>query len=230
MKNTKILKVGKTLLFATLFLLISIAVIKHVNAQTTVVSVKPASVEIPEPNQTFTVDLNITDVTDLFAYEIMLWYKNDVLEATNVERPSGQILEPSDPANQFQAKWETKNDFNASHGRIWLSFTLLAPETGKSGSGILARVTFNSTNAGTTPLVLNNYPGTQGPVKLASYPAGSPITHTADDGAVTVIPEFSIKMILPLLLLTSLIAIGIANLARSKKHLQPTTTKSALSC
>lgn len=227
MKNTKILKVGKTLLFATLFLLISIAVIKHVNAQTTVVSVKPASVEIPEPNQTFTVDLNITDVTNLFGYELKLWYKNDVLQALSVERPSGHILEPTDPANQFQAKWEIKNDFNATHGRIWLSFMRLAPETGSNGSGILARVTFNGTNVGTTPLVLNNYPGSQGPVKLASYPAGAAITHTADDGAVTVIPEFSIKMILPLLLLTSLIAIGIANLARSKKHLQPTTTNRA---
>lgn len=227
MKNTKVLMVGKTLLFATFFLLISFAIIKHVNAATGVVSVRPASVEIPEPNQTFIVDLNITDVDDLFGYEIMLWYKNDVLQALDVERPSGHILEPTDSANQFQAKWETKNDFNATHGRIWISFMLLSPETGRSGSGILARVTFNSTNTGTTPLVLNNYPGTQGPIKLASYPAGTPIAHTANDGAVTVIPEFSIKIIFPLLLLTSLIAIAIANLARSRKHLQPTTTNRA---
>lgn len=232
MKKTKIFMIGKTLLIATLFsLFISITVIGQVNATTTVVSIKPAAVEVPEPGQTFIVDINITDVTDLFGYEIKLWYANDVLQAISVERPSGHLLEPQDPISQFSPKWEIKNDFNATHGRIWLSFTLLAPETGRTGSGILARITFNGTDVGTTSLVLNNYPGTQGPVKLASYPAGDPITHTADDGIITVIPEFSIEMILALFLVTSLTAIAVANLARSRKHSQPTVAnRTALNC
>jgi len=148
------------------------------------VSINPPEVTI-EVGQQFTVDLNITDVTNLYGYEIMIWYLNSIVNATKAVRPPGHFMEPSDPANQFVAKWEIKNNFNATHGRIWLGFTLLAPEPAKSGSGILARITFVGLSEGSTPIILNNYPGAQGPVKLADN-TGAPIPHTAQDGLVTV--------------------------------------------
>ncbi len=145
------------------------------------VAIKPPTINTPV-GTVFTVDLNISDVADLFAYEIKIWYLNAVINATNVARPSGHFLEPQfDPSNYFVPRWEIKNNYNATHGRIWLAFTLLAPENGRTGVGILARLTFKGLATGSSPIVLNNYPGANGPVILSSSYA-LPIQHTAADG------------------------------------------------
>ena len=187
-----------------LVLLVCIAIsantISKVKAQPTVVSILPASVTISNPGETITVDLNITDVVNMYAYEIKIWYLNSILNATEVVRPPGHFMEPSDPTKQFIPKWEIKNNYNATHGRIWIAFTLLAPESAKTGSGILAKITFKGLSVGSTPIILNNYPGTQGPVKLADN-TGTPIPHTAQDGLITVIPEFPAMAAIMLMLL-----------------------------
>jgi hypothetical protein len=146
-------------------------------AQTTLLSLKPSEITV-DPDQEFTIDINITNVVNMYAYELKIYYKNSILNATSAVRPPGHFMEPTDPANQFIPKWEIKNNYNATHGRIWLGFTLLAPEAPKSGSGILARITFQAIGSGTTPLNLKD-------TKLADS-SGNPIPHTAQDGLVTV--------------------------------------------
>ncbi len=193
--------------------------VRQVRAQSTVVSILPAEVTINEPGQTTTVDLNITDVTNLYGYEIKVWFENDIVNATEVVRPLGHLLEPSDPEKEFVPKWEIKNDYNATHGYIWLSYTLLAPESARSGSGILAKITFVGLEEGTTIVILNNYPGTSGPVKLANN-EGQPIAHTANNGSVIVIPEFSIGMVLALLLAVSLMLIAASKMKIKSANFQ----------
>ena len=102
-----------------------------------------------------TLTLAVTDVVDLFAYEFKIYYNNTVLSATQATRPVGNLLEPRiSQGNQFVPKWEIKNDFNATHGRIWLSLTLLPPETARSGSGPLTRITFRILSTGDTAIAL----------------------------------------------------------------------------
>jgi hypothetical protein len=102
-----------------------------------------------------TVTFAVTDVADLVAYEVKIHYNNTVLNVINATRPIGSILEPRiSPNNWFTPKWELKNDFNATHGRIWLSLTLLSPETARSGSGPLARITFQVLSTGETAITL----------------------------------------------------------------------------
>lgn len=153
------------------------------NSMTTV-NVLPSSVNA-RLNQLFTVDINITDVTNLYAYEMKIWYKNTVINGTSVIRPAGHFLEPIDPINQYIAKWEIKNGYNSTHGRIWVAFSLLSPEIPRTGSGILIRITFKGINEGTTPIVLNNYPGASGPVSLVDSSA-DPIPHVGIDGEATI--------------------------------------------
>jgi len=143
------------------------------------------------PGQQVIVDVNISDVTNLLAYDISIWYQNSFANATAVVRPIGHFLEPDNPANEFVVKWEIKNDYNATHGRIWLSYTLLAPEVGRSGSGILARMTFLIKTGGSSHIVLNDYPGRDGPVKLAGADT-FPIPHTATDGVIIVGPSLDV--------------------------------------
>lgn len=117
-----------------------------------------------------TLTLAVTDVADLFGYELKTYYNNTVLSATQLTRPEGNFLEPRiNQGNQFIPKWETKNDFNATHGRIWLSLTLLSSETARSGSGPLARITFQILNTGDTAITMEE-------TKLADK-SGNAITH-----------------------------------------------------
>lgn len=193
----------KVSLVVLLIHIVGFAMVQRVNAQTTVVSILPSSVTIEDVGQTVTVDLNITDVTNLYGYEIKIWYLNDIVNATKVERPQGHFLEPQlDPNNYYVPKWTIKNDYNTTHGMIWIAYTLLSPEQGRSGSGILAKITFIGLNVGQTPVILNNQPGSQGPVKLANDQA-QPIPHTVQDGSITVIPEFPSALLVIVFLVIS---------------------------
>jgi hypothetical protein len=205
----------------TLLLLLLICALNTVNSiikvnanPTTTVSILPPTVTINAPGENVTVDLNITDVTNLYAYEIKIWYLNSIVNATKAERPPGHFMEPSDPANQFIANWEIKNNFNATHGRIWLAFTLLKPEPAKSGSGILAKITFKGLSVGTTQIKIET--GGQYPAKLADGITGAPIPNTAQNGEITVIPEFP-SMVIPFILMLAFTAAYTLKTIRAKR-------------
>jgi len=163
-------------------LLISIIVlgITHftipVYAADAVLRLNPSTVmdESLTPPKTFNMTVEVLNVTNMYGYEFKLFYLNSVLNVSKAVRPSGHFMEPSDPANQFQVKWEIKNNFNATHGRLYLSFTLLAPEAPKTGSGILVKITFLVVGLGSTPITFKD-------TKLADSSA-SPIPHTAENG------------------------------------------------
>jgi len=169
----------KTTTYMTLTALISslllgiVPLAVPVYASETVLRLSPSSIEDESltPSNNITLTVEILNVTNLYGYELKIFYNNSVLNATEAVRPSGHFLEPSDPTNQFVVKWEIKNDYNATHGRIWLSYTLLAPEPAKTGSGILAQITFHVIGVGQTPIAFRD-------TKLADN-TGSPIPHTA---------------------------------------------------
>lgn len=125
----------------------------RVFAAPTTLKLDPASIidQTKTPGTLIPMTLQVTDVTNLYAFELMIFYKH-VLNVTQAIRPAGHFLEPVDSANQFQPKWEIKNDYNATHGRLWLSFTLLFPEVARSGSGTLAQITFNVTDVDSTAI------------------------------------------------------------------------------
>lgn len=205
-----------TILIAMTLIAFALAFAPSARAQDTVVSVLPATVDIAAVGATQTVDINITDVTAMYAYEMKLWYENAFVNTTaaNVVRPAGDFMEPeTGDTGRFIPKWEVNNAFNATHGRIWVSFTLLAPESSRNGSGILFKITFTGVAVGSTPIVLANYPGSAGPVKIADTSA-APIAHTVSNGTINVIPE--IMMLLPIFAVTSLVAVSIAKLRKKK--------------
>jgi hypothetical protein len=172
------MKIQKTIFYtiSTIILIITATLtIPNTYAETPTLLIKPKQIinTAMTPGTSFNVTLEVANVTDMYAYELKIYYKNSILNATKAVRPPGHFMEPSDPANQFIPKWEIKNNYNATHGRIWLGFTLLAPEAPKSGSGILARITFKVVGIGSTSICLKD-------TKLANS-AGSPITHAVQD-------------------------------------------------
>ena len=205
-----------TILIAMILLTFAMAFTPPVKADETVVSVEPATVDISAVGQTQNVDINITGVTRMYAYEIKVWYLNSIVNTTtgNVTRPAGHFLEPIDPANLYSPKWIATQNQNATHGLVWVSLTLFSPELNRNGSGILLRIAFTGVQVGPTPVVLACYPGTNGPVKL-SDDAAQPITHTVSNGTINVIPE--LIMMLPVLAITSLAAVSLAKLRKRKQ-------------
>jgi len=165
------------LIIVIFFSATSLEIMTRTYAQNTTLSIKPSEVTV-EPDQEFSVDVNITDVQNLYAYEFKVYYLNSIVNAIDAVRPPGHFMEPSDPTKQFIPKWEIKNDYNTTHGQVWLSFTLLAPEAPRSGSGILVRITFKAIGLGSTLLSLKD-------TKLADS-TGSPIPHTVENCNVTV--------------------------------------------
>ncbi len=147
----------KTLATITLLALLTVSLTvlaPKVWAATTTLRLDPSSIvdETLTPGLNFTLTVQIMDVENIFAYEFKAYFNNSVLNATKAVRPAGHLLEPLDPMNQFTPKWEIKNNFNATHGRLWLGFTLLSPETARTGSGELVEITFDILSVGFTPI------------------------------------------------------------------------------
>jgi hypothetical protein len=220
MDGENLRKLLPTILITMMLITFAMALTPHAKAADgTVVSVLPASVDIAAVDSTQTVDINVTDVPGLFGYEMKIWYLKTIVNVTvgGVVRPAGHFLEPIDPSNLFQAKWQYNYNYNDTHGMLWLSIALLAPETARSGSGILVRITFKGIAVGSTSVVIN-YPGFAYPAKLStalSPPTAIPCTAT--DATINVIPEFLIALLLPIFAVTSLIAVSIAKLRKRRQ-------------
>jgi len=101
------------------------------------------------PYQNLTVNVTITDATDLYQWRLALYYKNDILNATDVTE--GPFLQ-SNGTTSFQA--EIQNDFNSTHGCMNANATLLGA-TGVTGNGTLAIITFQVTGLGNTTIGLS---------------------------------------------------------------------------
>jgi parallel beta-helix repeat protein len=91
---------------------------------------------------TFTVNVSIANASHLFSYQFRLFYDTDILDAVNVKLPKGHILTPVGPANIWIVELKAKDDFNSTHGTVSVAVTLLNPESGKSGDGVLATISF----------------------------------------------------------------------------------------
>jgi len=174
-----------------------------VNAQETIVYIDPSSLSIPQVGETFSINISISNVTNLFGYDIMFWYNTTLMDCINVEWPKNHFLTPIlKPTNIFKVK-DIEDNFNETTGAVRVVATLLDDEPPKNGSGLLVTITFNTTAPdGPSPLKLH-WPGFAYPVKL-SDPDGNPIPCSAADGEVTVIPELSSLSLIFLLIIITL--------------------------
>lgn len=193
-------------------------VVTYVSAELTVVYIEPESYTAPEVGVTFTMNVSIANVTNLYGYEFILWYSTTLLNGVKVELPPNHFLTPSEPTKIWVVKREIDDDFNATHGRVWVSAALFPPESPKNGSGILATITFNGSIQDGPSLLKLYIPGFVYPVKLSDADV-NPIACTAIDGTIEVIPEFQSFLIMPLI-----VAMTLSVIALKKKHTQSART------
>lgn len=150
----------------------------------TIVKVEPyASTALV--GETFTVNITLTDVQNLYGLEIALQWNASVLKIISWDdrlgiesNPDGVLHEPI-----FLAKNETLPE----QGRYVLAASSTAPAASFNGSGSIVRITFNVTNRGNTKLKLET--------KLADKPqtgdVASPIVHITTSGIFSPIHIFT---------------------------------------
>lgn len=190
---------SKKVLWAFLIIpLIFSAVPTCVGAQTTTVSLDPQDATVPNVGMNFTVNMNINDVTDLYSYELKLYYNSTLLNGTQVTE--GQFLKSGGSTSFWVSNFT--DTYNATHGLIHIICTLTATASGVSGSGVLMTIQFRSmATGGPSALVFAN--------ASLSDSNFNPITAVAVNGTFTVIPEFPLGIIQLTLMLFMIAALVI---------------------
>ncbi len=137
----------------------------------------PSSQTVGAVGDSFTVNVSIADVANLYGYVFKLYYDSTVMNGTEVIQ--GSFLEGSS-----QTVLSFTDHYNSTHGLIWVDCFLIGNVPGVSGSGVLATIEFKSVNAAaSSPLHLAD-------VELSDNHA-STIPYEDVDGVVTVVPEFT---------------------------------------
>jgi len=123
-------------------------------------------------NNSFNIEVRIADVIGLYGYEFKLYFNKTLLQATSLTKgsffPDSNIM-------------EFKKEINNTEGYVWYAISLLSPETAKSGSGSLVKITFNAVNEGNDTLTLQD-------VLLGDINA-NPISFTTSNGDVYITKE-----------------------------------------
>jgi hypothetical protein len=181
-----------------LALMLASMIIMRAGAQQATVEVVPASYTVPNVGLTFSANVTVQGVENLYGYEFKLFYSNDILNGTSVTQ--GPFLKTGGASTFFYVA-EFTDGYNATHGLLnVVSLRTATNATGVNGTGTLATVTFKSVSAnGPRNLSLAD-------VKL-SDPNSTPIPYAALDGEVTVLPEFPATLLIPLFMALTLVAI-----------------------
>jgi hypothetical protein len=139
---------------------------------TTTVHIDP-ELTLTQLNTTFSVNISISEVTDLCSWQAYIYYKNEILKATGYTE--GPFLKSYGPT-LFDGGYN--NNYNETHGEIWMYCLRTWSGAGVNGSGTLATVTFEAAMGGTTPLSLTN--------TILGNSTAQRISHTTADGLVEV--------------------------------------------
>lgn len=168
----------KIVALSILSLLFPMFLVLPAHAAATKLYVSPLSCTAGRVGKILTIDVAVAGVTDLYGFEFKLSYNTTLLDAKSVAQ--GAFF--PGPPNSYVLK----NEINDAGGYVWFAVTLLSPGLAKSGSGVLATITFNATYG-------PSYPETAGcdlhlyDTKLGDQTA-QPIVHDAIDGYYAYVP------------------------------------------
>jgi hypothetical protein len=191
MLNRKMLTIFFTLALACMML-------TRAGAQQATVSVAPPASTVPNVGMSFSVNVTVEGVENLYAWALNLYYPNAVLNGTSVAE--GAFLKAGYPTAFLVINFT--DTYNATDGFLSVLCTRTGDVPGVNGSGTLLTVTFKSTSTGAAEnLHLDN-------VKLSDSNSTA-ISFAAADGEVTVLPEFPPALVPLLLMASTLIAVAL---------------------
>jgi|SRR5271157_952090 len=191
-----------------ILLLMPMGIVRMGNAASASLFLEPSSQTIGAIGDSFTVNVSISGVSDLYAYQLQLFYNSTLMNGTQITE--GRFLNES--VNFGQPFFEVVNftdNYNSTYGIAFVLCTLTGSAPGVNGGGVLITVQFKAVSRGNSvPLYLSG-------IQL-SDPNASPISYDLSGGAVTVIPEFTSPIAVLTLIAASLFAILVGKRATRK--------------
>ena len=150
-----------------MFLFLSSAVMPRTAvAAETIVYVNPRRTTGLDIEETFSIDISVSDVSNLMGWQFLLYYKSSIINAILTRDPESgnytQVLEGpflKAGGETFLVVADFTDNYNATHGRIIAACLLLgAGGEPQSGSGTLATISFETKAIGNSPLDLKTDP------------------------------------------------------------------------
>lgn len=140
-----------------------------------VIYVEPGFIHVTEgeTGSQITSNVSICGATNVYGYEFRLFYNSTLLNGTAVAE--GQFLKAA--GNTFFEIEDFNDNYNATHGQIWVYSTLKGLLPGVNGTGTLVTVTFMTKHSSGFSLL------TLSETKL-SDPSSNAIGHTVIGGTV----------------------------------------------
>ena len=189
-----------SVLFLVSFLLMSfiiqIAVVRA--TPETVVKVDPYT-SFANVGETFTINITVVDVQNLYSIEVTLYWNSTLLKLMNIDIRLGQT-----DGVLYNPIYIAEN--STQEGKYVLAAMSYSGAPSFYGNGNIVRITFNATNCGDSTLDLET--------QLWDYPPPDrdpreslPIDHTAIDGSFNIIPEFPNTITLLLFMVLAIFAI-----------------------
>jgi hypothetical protein len=199
-----------------IFLFSAFPLHQAIGQPTPTISVQLSTTSVLNENETCSANITVSNVNDLYAWSVMLFYNNN-LNATQADE--GPFLKAKGDTSGLLVFY--KNNYNGTHGWINLACTLLGSAPGADGSGTLATVTFTAVGAGVSVLHFDTT-GVYGGYKteLSDHNTNM-ISFTTVDGQVSTIPEYSSLTILSLFMIVALVSL-IALRRRKMTGVNPT--------
>ena len=137
-------------------------------------SVQPKATKIWGTDETLTINVTVTDVSNLYGWQFKLYYNPKVLNGTNIIE--GAFLKSG---GKTFSETIFSDGYNATHGCARAFSTLVGNVSGVTGSGVLATVVFKTKSLGTSLLDLSE--------TVLGQADGGEIPHNVADGAVQVV-------------------------------------------
>ena len=120
------------------------------NENATIVYVEPQETNMLRVGDSFSINITVSNVTDLYSWEFKLYYNSSMLNATSILE--GPFLKQAGDTN-FQILSFTDN-YNVSHGLVWAKCALNNVSSGVNGNGTLATIYFKAVWPGDSSLSL----------------------------------------------------------------------------
>ena len=163
--------------------MIALLTVSLLSSFSLVVSVDTTKLYVDPPKskvligENFTVNVAIANVTNLYGWEFKLYYNNTMLNGTSVSE--GELLKVQ--GDTFFGTINFTDTYNATHGIIWATGSLLGNVSGVDGSGVLAEIGFECKQFGNSSLLFD--------YSELGDPEGTEIQHVTAEGSVETWPR-----------------------------------------
>jgi len=159
----------------------------------------------PIPTAPFQVNVTVYNVTDLFNWQIKVFYNTTVLNCTGASYPSYHV---------FAGKFYLPIEPVMYQNYVLFGCTLMGAEPGFTGDGVLCQLEFKALAEGTSHL---NFSEPYGGDTFLWDSGMVEIPDTMANGKVIVLPEFS-SLLMPLLMIATVTAVYLAAKRPLKKR------------